>query len=65
MSPSGRIWVHISVRRLKYSLKMYRTFRVDYFGQDPKIFKNRLYHRIQRLNLIIHVVFLFQKYKVF
>ena len=36
MSPSGRIWVHKHVPRLKYSLKMKRTSWLDNFGNNRK-----------------------------
>ena len=31
---SGRIWVHKRVRRLKYSLKMYRTYNPSHCSRD-------------------------------
>ena len=34
---------------------------MDYFGQNPKIFKNRLYHRNQRKNPVRKWPLLFQK----
>ena len=33
-------------------LKKYRTLRLDYFGQNPKIFKKFLSHRNQRKILV-------------
>ena len=56
MSPSGRIWVHYRVRKLKYLLKLKQTLGTDYFGQNRnlknEILKPRLCHRNQHKNLV-------------